>query len=109
MTINQTTRDYFEIGDDETLTYDDKLARYRRMVDEYFQVEAYQEFCDRHLAHFDETAHEWFTSGEFDDLLVQEVVSTFPPHEHEQFVAHYRGLLGAWADDAAAQGSARST
>jgi hypothetical protein len=109
MTINQTTRDYFEIGDDETLSYDDKLARYRRMVDEYFQVEAYEEFCARHLAHLDETAHEWFTSGEFDDLLVQEVVATFPPHEHEQFVAHYRGLLGAWADDAAAQGSARST
>jgi len=26
-------------------------------------------------------------------------VSTFPPHEHEQFVAHYRGLLDAWARD----------
>ena len=27
------------------------------------------------------------------------VRSTFPAHEHEHFVAHYRGLLGAWASD----------
>jgi hypothetical protein len=30
---------------------------------------------------------------------VQTVVATFPEHEHEQFVAHYRGLLGAAAQD----------
>jgi len=49
----------------------------------------------------DEIAHEWFTSREFDDVLVQTVTSTFPAHEHEQFVAHYRGLLGSWATGAA--------
>jgi hypothetical protein len=27
------------------------------------------------------------------------VHSTFPAHEHEHFVEHYRGLLGAWARD----------
>jgi len=27
------------------------------------------------------------------------VTSTFPRHEHERFVAHCRGLLGAWAGD----------
>ena len=36
-----------------------------------------------------------------DDLLVETVRSTFPAHEHDQFVAHYRGLLGAWVSDAA--------
>jgi hypothetical protein len=101
MRINQTTRDYFSIGDRDDLTYEQKLGEYRNLVDEYFQVEAYEEFCARHLEHLDALAHEWFTSSEFDDLLVQTVVSTFPPHEHEQFVAHYRGLLSAWATDAA--------
>jgi hypothetical protein len=101
MRINQTTRDYFAIGDREDLAYEDKLALYRRLVDDYFQVEAYEEFCARYLPHVDEVAHEWFTSSEFDDLLVQTVVTTFPAHEHEHFVAHYRGLLGAWASDAA--------
>jgi len=99
MRINQNTRDYFEWGDREDLSYEDKLARYRVLADDYFQVDAYHEFCDRHLGHLDELAHGWFTSGEFDDLLVQTVVSTFPAHEHEQFVSHYRGLLRAWAQD----------
>ena len=32
-------------------------------------------------------------------LLVDTVRSTFPPHEHDHFIAHYRGLLGAWVAD----------
>jgi hypothetical protein len=30
---------------------------------------------------------------------VSTVKSTFPEHEHEHFVAHFRGLLAAWAED----------
>jgi hypothetical protein len=99
MRINQNSRDYFDWGDRGDLGYDDKLARYRRLADDYFQVDAYREFCDRHLAHVDELAHEWFTSTDFDDLLVATVRSTFPAHEREHFVAHYRGLLSMWATD----------
>ena len=102
MSVGQDYRPYFAIGDRDDLSYADKLAEYRRLADDYFQVEAYQEFCARELAHVDELAHEWFTSGEFDDLLVQTVTSTFPEHEHEKFVAHYRGLLELWARDRAA-------
>ena len=50
-------------------------------------------------SHVDELAHDWFTSTEFDDLLVATVQATFPEHEHEHFVAHYRGLLAMWAAD----------
>ena len=32
-------------------------------------------------------------------LLVDTVRSTFPPHEHDHFIAHYRGLLGMWMRD----------
>jgi hypothetical protein len=38
-------------------------------------------------------------SAEFDRLLVATVQRAFPPHEHEQLVAHYHGLVGAWAND----------
>ena len=33
------------IGDREDLTYEDKLREYRRLVDDYFQVAEYEEFC----------------------------------------------------------------
>ena len=49
----------------------------------------------------DEVAHAYFASPEFDQVLVETVQATFPAHEHEQFVAHYRGLIGAWVQDAA--------
>ena len=42
---------------------------------------------------------EYIESADFDRVLVETVTTTFPPHEHEQFVAHFRGLLGAWASD----------
>src|SRR5690242_12722590 len=99
MRINQNSRDYFDVGDRDDLSYEQKLDAYRQLADEYFQVDAYREFCDRNLRHLDEAAHEWFTSRAFDDLLVRTVQETFPAHEHDHFVAHYRGLLAAWARD----------
>ena len=99
MRINQTTLDYFAIGDREDLSYEEKLTEYRRLADDYFQVPEYEEFCATTLGHLDEALHEWVTGSDFDALLVETVTSTFPAHEHEHFVAHYRGLLAAWADD----------
>jgi hypothetical protein len=99
MRINQTTRDYFEVGDRIDLSYEEKLAEYRRLADEYFQIPAYDEFCATTLAHLDEILVGWVEGPDFDRLLVDTVTSTFPPHEHEHFVAHYRGLLAAWAKD----------
>jgi hypothetical protein len=103
MHINQNSRAYFEWGDRDDLSYEEKLARYRELADAYFQVADYREFCQRHLGHLDEVAYEWFTSREFDEVLVRTVRTTFPVHEHEHFVAHYRGLLDAWARDNARQ------
>jgi hypothetical protein len=99
MHLNQNSRAYFEWGDRDDLSYEEKLAKYRELADEYFQVAAYQEFCDKHLSNLDGIAHEFFTSPEFDDVLVRTVRSTFPAHEHDHFVEHYRGLLSAWARD----------
>src|SRR6478752_4291952 len=105
MHLNQNSRAYFEWGDRDDLSYGEKLEKYRELADMYFQLDAYQEFCDTHLAHLDELAHGWFTSGDFDRVLVDTVRSTFPTHEQERFVAHYRGLLGAWARDNSTQTS----
>ena len=93
------TRRYFDIADRDDLSYDEKLAAYRTLADDYFEVERYNDFCASRLAHLDEVALEWFAGPEFDRLLVDTVRTTFPPHEHDHFIAHYRGLLGAWVND----------
>src|SRR5207244_8603364 len=46
MRINQDTRDYFETGDREDMSYEDKLLEYRKLSDAYFQVDEYRTFCD---------------------------------------------------------------
>ncbi len=99
MRINQDTRTYFEIGDRDDLSYEEKLEEYRRLADDYFQVEEYEEFCAEALPHLDELTVEYVESPEFDRLLVDTVTATFPPHEHEEMVARHRGLLSAWAQD----------
>jgi hypothetical protein len=100
------TRRYFDIADRCDLSYDEKLTAYRALADDYFETERYTDFCATRLPDFDEVAVEWFAGSEFDDLLVSTVRSTFPQHEHEQFIAHYRGLLGMWVRDEEARLSA---
>jgi hypothetical protein len=93
------TRRYFDIGDREDLSYTEKLAAYRVLADDYFEVDRYADFCDSRLGHLDEVVCAWVEGPDFDRLLVDTVKATFPAHEHDHFVAHYRGLLAAWASD----------
>jgi hypothetical protein len=97
MRIDVDTQPWFEIGDRGDLSYEEKLREFRRLADEHFDSDAYAEFSAGPMRHLDEAAHEWFTSADFDHVLVDTVHSTFPPYEHEHFVEHYRGLLRAWA------------
>jgi hypothetical protein len=101
MRLDVDPRPWFEVADRAELSYEEKLAEYRRLADEHFQADAYAEFCAGPLRHLDEAAREWFVSDDFDRVLVDTVRATFPAHEHEQFLAHYRGLLAAWAGDTA--------
>jgi hypothetical protein len=94
--LDLDTRRYFDIGDREDLGYREKLAEYRRLADEHFDTERYHDFCATRLAHVDELVLDWVASADFDSLLVETVRSTYPPHEHERFVAHLRGLVGQW-------------
>ncbi|MDQ1665577.1 MAG: hypothetical protein QOH75_1608 [Actinomycetota bacterium] len=90
---------WFALADRDDLSYEEKLVAYRTMADAYFDTERYQDFCASRLADVDAVVLEYIESDEFDRVLVEAVTSTFPQHEHEQFVAHYRGLLGLWAKD----------
>jgi hypothetical protein len=99
MRIDQNTHDYFAIGDRQDMTYEEKIAAYQTLNDDYFESARYEEFCAKHLPHVNETMVEFVESQVFDGLLVETVRATFPAHEHDQFIPHYRGLLAAWAHD----------
>ena len=99
--VDLTTGRYFAIADDPDMSYDDKLTAYLALADAHFDSERYSEFCDEHLAHLPEQVLDWVTSDEFDRMLRDTVAATYPPHEHEQFLAHFRGLVGMWASDQA--------
>jgi hypothetical protein len=98
-TVDLDTEEYFAIADRADLSYEEKLAGYRAIADRQLDVDRYREFCDRHLAHIDELSVAWVESQDFDRIIVETVRTTFPAHEHEQFIAHFRGLLAAWAHD----------
>jgi hypothetical protein len=90
---------WYAVADDPSTSWEDKLAAYRKLVDDYYEADRFAEFCDQHLAHADECMAEYISSDQFDAHLVRTIHQAFPPHEHDQFVAHYRGLVGAWVND----------
>ena len=97
--IDLDTRRYFEIADRDDLSYDDKLAAYRKLADEYFDTERYADFCASRLPDLDEIMLEWIAGPDFERLLTDTVRTTYPPVEKDRFQSHFRGLLGAWVTD----------
>ena len=105
--IDLQTRRYFEVADRDDLSYREKLTEYRRIADESFDTDRYRDFAASRLDHLEEVVYDWVDSDDFDDLLVKTVRATYPPHEHDKFIAHFRGLLALWRRDAAAAGTRR--
>lgn len=97
--LDMDTGEYFKIAARDDLSYEEKLAGYRRLADDYFETERYFDWCDSRLRDFDEMALEWFAGPGLDGVIVDTVRSMFPEHEHEHFVEHFRGLLGLWVQD----------
>jgi hypothetical protein len=95
------TAEWFAVADDPDLGYADKVARYQGLADDYFERERYEEFCATALADIDDLVFDWVGSSEFEDLLEQTVVATYPPHETERFLGHFGGLLSLWRTDQA--------
>ena len=97
--LDLETDRFFEIADEPGMGYPEKLGAYRGLADDYFETERYQEFCARSLPHADEVVLDWVAGPAFDRLLTDTVKATYPEHEHEQFIAHLRGLTGLWVSD----------
>ena len=94
---------FFEIADDPGASYAEKLAAYSDLAEAYFESDRYRDFCATSLAGIDELVLDWVAGPGFDELLVQTVRSAYPAHEHDQFIAHLRGLVGLWVRDESAR------
>ena len=93
------TDHWFAVADDPDLDYDAKLGRYQQLADQHFEKERYLEFCDTALPEIDDLVLEWVSSSDFDRMLTETVVMTYPEHERERFMGHFRGLVGLWVGD----------
>ncbi len=97
--IDLETRRYFDIADDTTLSYEDKMLGYRALADKHFEADRYWDWCEDNLSHLPGAVLEWVGSPQFDELLIETARATYPPHEHDKFIAHFRGLVGMWVTD----------
>ncbi|MGD8149475.1 ATP-grasp domain-containing protein [Ornithinimicrobium sp. Y1694] len=99
----RSPRAYFDIADNEDMSYVEKMQAYRKLADDEFEADRYWDWTEKHLSHLPERVHEWVGSNDFDKLLIDTVKATYPEHEHEEFLAHFRGLTGLWVEDQSAQ------
>ena len=91
--LDLDTRRYFEIGDREDLSYEEKLAGVPRARRRVLRGRPLPRLLRQPARR---TSTSSCSSGsarpEFDRLLVDTVRSTYPAHEHERFLGHFRGL-----------------
>ncbi len=97
--VDTTSREWFDVADDPELSWNDKLGRYALLADMYFQADEYREFCSTSLARLPAMVRDWVDSADFDSLLVETVRKSYPPAEHDRFLAHFRGLMTMWVND----------
>jgi hypothetical protein len=98
MSITMNIEDYFAIADDPDRSYGEKLVAYATLADQHLQADEFAEFKHAHLSNLDEVMWHYIQSDEFDTMLVETVKATFPTAEHEQFIAHFRGLMSHWVE-----------
>ncbi len=97
MHITMDIKQYFKIADSDR-SYDEKLTEYEKLADKHLETDKFNAFKAKHLAYLDETMWALAQTPEFDNIITSTVQTTFPAHEHEQYIAHYRGLLNHWVE-----------
>jgi hypothetical protein len=101
MHANLDWKKYFAIAAEDR-PFEEKLDDYAKLAMAYFDAERFEEFCDRHLAHLDEVAHEFFGSDVVLDAIRQKVEALYPEHEVDQFTELFWDRVQSWRKDNAA-------
>jgi hypothetical protein len=97
-------RRYFGAAEDD-MTFREKLDRYVALARRHFDAERFEEFCDRHLSHLDEVAHEFFGTDTARDAIYGKVRQVFPEHEVDEFTELFWQRVQRWRNDHSASGT----
>jgi hypothetical protein len=95
MHANLNWEDYFHIADTEA-SFAEKLDAYAGIALEYFDRDHFEAFCEEHLAHLDEVAHEFFGSDTMRDAIRQKVTALYPAHEIDPFTELFWQRIQDW-------------
>ncbi len=101
MHANLNWGNYFEIAGRD-LPFEDKLEQYAKLAHDYFQVDDFEAFCEKHLPHLDEVAHEFFGSDTVRDAIRQKVEALYPEHEWDEFTELFWQRIQTWRSESAA-------
>lgn len=93
---------YFEVLEQE-LEYRDRLRAYAAIGHQRMETDRFREFCDQHLSHLEEQAHEFFGSQLAKETIRQKVETLFPEHEVESFTEHFWERIQNWRADVSAK------
>jgi hypothetical protein len=101
MHANLNWGDYFAIAEKD-LPFEDKLDQYAKLAEDYFRVEEFEAFCEKHLGHLDEVAHTFFGSDVVRDAIRQKVEALYPEHEWDEFTELFWNRIQTWRSESVA-------
>lgn len=87
--------EYFAIADQD-ISLDEKLAAYVKLARAHFDVDAFEDFCDKHLGHLDDIAYDYFASDDVRVAVREKVESLFPEHEVDEFTQLFWDRIQDW-------------
>lgn len=90
------------------LPFAEALPEYAAIAHERFSTEKFETFCEKHLPHLDEVAHEFFGSPRCREAVQKKVAALFPEHEVEEFTELFWQRIQAWRAQDAAERTAAS-
>ncbi|MDX1481613.1 MAG: hypothetical protein R3315_08060 [Woeseiaceae bacterium] len=101
MHANLNWEHYFRIAAEDK-PFDEKLDDYAKLALDYFEYDRFTEFCETHLAHLDDVAHEFFGSDTVRDAIRQKVEALYPEHEIDEFTELFWNRIQQWRKEQSA-------
>jgi hypothetical protein len=86
---------YFEVASRD-LSPTEKLTEYARIARGRLAAAEFEDFCAKHLAHFDEVADAFFGSVEAKAAVRRKVEALFPANEWDQFTELFFARIQDW-------------